>query len=154
MPGAAGTSGVLLGSPETVHPRLTGGIPVRVRPAASVCPERFGEARQPHTRLPGAAGLILVIVGVVAAAVLLPDDASDEAGTLQVGECFQNTGTTKDPKVDKLGCTDSRASYKVLKTVKGGVSGTLECADVKGATGSLTQIGTESFVVCFADNKR
>ncbi|KAA6224040.1 hypothetical protein CP973_20925 [Streptomyces albofaciens JCM 4342] len=99
-------------------------------------------------------GLILVIVGVVAAAVLLPDDASDEAGTLQVGECFQNTGTTKDPKVDKLGCTDSRASYKVLKTVKGGVSGTLECADVKGATGSLTQIGTESFVVCFADNKR
>ncbi|KOT89997.1 hypothetical protein ADK86_27360 [Streptomyces sp. NRRL F-5755] len=99
-------------------------------------------------------GLILIVVGVVAAAVFLPEDASDEAATLQAGECFQNTGTTKDPEVNKLGCTDSHADYKVLKTIKGGVSGTLECADVRGATGSLTQVGTESFVVCFADNKR
>ncbi|WP_457785925.1 LppU/SCO3897 family protein [Streptomyces rimosus] len=58
---------------------------------------------------------------MVAAAVFLPDDTSDEAGTLQAGECFQNTGTTKDPEVNKLVCTDSRADYKVLKTIKGGV---------------------------------
>ncbi|MFD9224726.1 hypothetical protein ACFYXH_20910 [Streptomyces sp. NPDC002730] len=98
-------------------------------------------------------GLVVVLAGLVAFSVFGPHDSKDDAGTLKAGDCFQNTGTTETPEVKKLGCTDAHADYTVLKTVKDAVSGTLACSDVTGATGSLTQVGAESFVVCFKESK-
>ncbi|MET7622383.1 hypothetical protein [Streptomyces sp. NPDC005408] len=97
-------------------------------------------------------GLVVVVAGLGAFSVFGPHDSKGDAETLKAGDCFQNTGTSNDAEVEKRGCTDSRADYKVLKTVKDGVTG-LACSDVTGATGSLTQVGAESFVVCFKDNK-
>ncbi|MEW2085977.1 hypothetical protein [Streptomyces sp. NPDC005283] len=95
-------------------------------------------------------GLVVVLAGLVAFSVFGPHDSTDDVGTLKAGDCFQNTGTTETPEVKKLGCTAAHADYTVLKTFKDAVTG-LVCSDVTGATGSLTQVGAESFVVCFKE---
>jgi hypothetical protein len=97
-------------------------------------------------------GLVVVVAGLVAFSVFGPHDQKDDAPALKAGDCFQNTGTDKEPEAKKLACGDSAAQYKVLKTIKGGVT-SLACSDVVGATGALTQVGAESFVVCFKENQ-
>ncbi|WP_160310913.1 hypothetical protein [Streptomyces sp. 150FB] len=97
-------------------------------------------------------GLVVVVVGLVAFSVFGPHDQKDGAPVLKAGDCFQNTGTDKEPEAKKLACGDSAAQYKVLKSIKGGVT-SLACSDVAGTTGALTQVGAESFVVCFEANQ-
>ncbi|MEU9480612.1 hypothetical protein [Streptomyces sp. NPDC048191] len=75
-----------------------------------------------------------------------------DADSVQAGDCFENTGTEKDPHIKKHDCDDARADYKVLKRFKDAVTD-MTCWDVKGATGSLTQVGSTSYVVCFKENK-
>lgn len=97
-------------------------------------------------------GLVVVVAGLVAFSVFGPHDQKDDAPALKAGDCFQNTGTDKEPEARKVACGDSAARYQVLKSVKGGVT-SLACSDVAGATGALTQVGAESFVVCFKENQ-
>ncbi|MFI0263148.1 hypothetical protein ACH4OW_29455 [Streptomyces sp. NPDC017056] len=80
------------------------------------------------------------------------DSKTGDMTVLQVGDCFKNTGSMEKPRPEKLGCAETGADYSVVKVVEDGVSGILECADAPAATGSLTQAGTTSRVVCFKAN--
>ncbi|RVU22965.1 hypothetical protein EOT10_21100 [Streptomyces antnestii] len=98
-------------------------------------------------------GVVLVLVGLVALWAFGPSDTKDQSASLKAGDCFQNVGTDKAAKAEKLDCTDPHADYKVLKMDKKGVVDTFSCSGVPGTTGSLTQSGAgDWFVVCFKDN--
>lgn len=93
---------------------------------------------------------IAVIAFVVNVTVFGVEEADDHDDVV-AGDCFRNTGSSKNPHIEKLDCGDARADHQALKKVKGSISD-VSCWDVKGSTGSLTQIGAESFVVCFKRN--
>ncbi|MEV6840521.1 hypothetical protein AB0N17_39585 [Streptomyces sp. NPDC051133] len=97
-------------------------------------------------------GVVLVLAGLVAFCVWGPRDTKDQSATLKAGDCFENVGTDKAAKAEKLDCTDPHADYKVLKMDKNGVVDTFSCSDVPGTTGSLTQSGPGNFVICFKNN--
>lgn len=94
-----------------------------------------------------------LFVAAVAASIAVNgfSSGSDDADSVQAGDCFENTGTEKDPHIKKHDCGDAHADYKVLKRFKDAVTD-MSCWDVKGATGSLTQVGSTSYVVCFKKN--
>ncbi|MEV0278232.1 hypothetical protein AB0I22_17860 [Streptomyces sp. NPDC050610] len=75
----------------------------------------------------------------------------DDAEDIQAGDCFENTGTKKQPQIKKHDCGDAHAAYKVLKRDDESVT-EISCWDVKGTTGTLTAAGAKDFVVCFEDN--
>ncbi|MEW2134382.1 hypothetical protein [Streptomyces sp. NPDC005435] len=96
--------------------------------------------------------VLVVLAGLVAFVSLGPYDKKDQSATLKAGDCFQNVGTAKNAKAEKLDCTDPHADYKVLKREKDAVVDTFACSGVPGTTGSLTQVAKDSFVVCFKKN--
>ncbi|EST36734.1 LppU/SCO3897 family protein [Streptomyces roseochromogenus] len=95
-------------------------------------------------------GLFVVSIGASIAVNGFSRGPGD-ADSVQAGDCFENTGTEKDPHIKKHDCGDAHAAYKVLKRFKNAVTD-ISCWDVKGATGSLTQVGSTSYVVCFKEN--
>ncbi|MEF3119398.1 hypothetical protein [Streptomyces chrestomyceticus] len=97
-------------------------------------------------------GMFVVLAGLLALAWFLRADKTGDAASLRQGDCFKNTGTTEKPRPEKLSCTEPGADYSVVKVVKGGVSATLECSGVPGTVGAFSQVGSDSFVVCFGDN--
>ncbi|MGW2650664.1 LppU/SCO3897 family protein [Streptomyces sp. NPDC001393] len=94
-----------------------------------------------------------LLVASIAASIAVNgfSSGSDDADSVQAGDCFENTGTAKDPHIKMHDCGDAHADYKVLKRIKDAVT-SISCWDVKGATGSLTQVGSTSYVVCFKEN--
>ncbi|MFI1969930.1 LppU/SCO3897 family protein [Streptomyces cinnamoneus] len=80
---------------------------------------------------------------------------SDDTTKLAVGDCLQNSGTNDKPNVKKRDCTDSKATFKVLKKVDGSTLYTLACQDVEERTAALTwKERSDSFTLCLGDNKK
>ncbi|WP_146214519.1 hypothetical protein [Streptomyces sp. ICBB 8177] len=77
----------------------------------------------------------------------------DDSQTLKAGDCAKNAGSDSDPKLDKLACSDSNATYKVLKKVAGSDDPEIACAGVAGTdTGFYETENGSSFVLCLAHN--
>lgn len=91
--------------------------------------------------------VVAVVVNVLVFGVEEKDDHAD----VVAGDCFQNTGTDKSPHIKKLDCGDAHADYQALKKIKSSIT-EMSCWGVEGATGALTQVGSESFTVCFKRN--
>ncbi|MCX5605011.1 hypothetical protein AB0H92_15795 [Streptomyces phaeochromogenes] len=78
----------------------------------------------------------------------------DDATKLQAGDCLRNTGSDSNATVEKLDCSDSKATHKVLAKKDGSSLAQLACQSVQGTTAALSwQEGSDSFVLCLADNK-
>ncbi|MGW7523501.1 LppU/SCO3897 family protein [Streptomyces sp. NPDC054783] len=78
----------------------------------------------------------------------------DDSKKLAVGDCLTNKGTDKDPNIEQLDCSDSKADYKVLKKDGSTSIAMLACQSVKGTTAALEwKEGSDSFVLCLGDNK-
>ncbi|MFI1254801.1 hypothetical protein ACH4U6_13510 [Streptomyces netropsis] len=90
--------------------------------------------------------IIMAVVGWIA--------SRDDAETAAVGDCVMNSGTATKPDVEVVDCKDAKAKYKVIKKVDGAKSAMATCSAVEGATGGYEQSrGSDSFVLCFSDNK-
>jgi hypothetical protein len=78
----------------------------------------------------------------------------DDATKLQAGDCLRNTGSDSNASVEKLDCSDSKATHKVLEKKDGSSLSQFACQSVVGTTAALSwQEGSDSFVLCLADNK-
>lgn len=95
---------------------------------------------------------ILAVMSAVALQFFGPHSSDTDPSTLKAGDCFKKTGSEDDQTVEKLDCGDPDAGYKVVKMDKDAVVDTFACQDAPGTTGSLTQAGAESFVICFKKN--
>lgn len=96
--------------------------------------------------------MVLALTSAVAISLFGPHSSDSDPSTLKAGDCFKKTGSKDDQTVEKLDCGDSDAGYQVVKMDKDAVVDTFACQDAPGATGSLTQVGAESFVICFKKN--
>ncbi|GGR11137.1 hypothetical protein WEB32_04985 [Streptomyces netropsis] len=117
----------------------------------------LGDSLQPDHRLRRIWMFVGVAVVVCVAAFLINGQftTEDDHTKVAAGDCFENTGSDKEPRIKKRDCGDPQAEYKALKKLDGAVTG-LACSDVEGATGALTQISYDkkSFVVCYTSNRR
>lgn len=94
---------------------------------------------------------IVVVAGLSLAAYgfLTKDDAEDVAA----GDCLRNTGSNSEPDIEKLDCSDSEATHKVLKKIEGS-SLSFSCNSVEGTVTSYTQQKKgDSFVLCLGPAK-
>ncbi|MHA5048071.1 LppU/SCO3897 family protein [Streptomyces sp. SD15] len=81
---------------------------------------------------------------------------SDDAKKLAVGDCLYNKGTSDDPDVVQVDCSDSKATHTVLKKADGTTLPSLTCGSVTNTTATLTltwEETGESFTLCLGDNK-
>jgi hypothetical protein len=118
-------------------------------PYAPVPPEQPKRSVRQYLRI---GGLILSLI-VIAGGWYLNRDAED-AKKLAVGDCLYNKGTSSDPEVVQVDCSDSKATHKVLKKADGSAVPQLTCQSVDGTTATLTWEETgESFTLCLGDNK-
>jgi len=92
---------------------------------------------------------VVVILIAVVAAIATQDDSK----SVKAGDCIQNTGSDSDPKIKQRDCTDSNATYKVLKKISGSSSPQVACANVANTTAGFyeTENG-DSFVLCLGEN--
>jgi hypothetical protein len=91
---------------------------------------------------------VVIVVGIVVA-VLNHNDAE----SVKAGDCMQNTGTDDNPDMKQRDCSDSRATYVVLKKISGSTD-TTKCDNVPGDKAAYyeTENGS-SFMLCLGDNK-
>lgn len=97
----------------------------------------------------------LAILGVVVViGILVGVFNSDDSQTVKAGDCVQNTGSDNSPDLKQRSCSDSDATYKVLKKVTGTSDPESACADVRGTESGFyeTENGS-SFVLCLGSNK-
>ncbi|MFF4405161.1 hypothetical protein ACMATS_19275 [Streptoverticillium reticulum] len=98
-----------------------------------------------------------IVVPVIALVVVVGGwlfGKSDDTTKLAVGDCLQNTGSSSSPSIKKLPCTDSKATYKVLKKIDGFTLASLACSNVEGATSALTwKERSNRFTLCLSNNK-
>ncbi|MGW3073741.1 MULTISPECIES: LppU/SCO3897 family protein [unclassified Kitasatospora] len=91
--------------------------------------------------------VVIVIVAIVKVAVL---DAADGPVRAKVGDCVQVTGSENHPKVDTVGCGDSKATHTVSKVVD-------DTFDVNACGGDFDalaqQMDSEKFVLCLTPKK-
>ncbi|MBB4892512.1 hypothetical protein FHS39_001523 [Streptomyces olivoverticillatus] len=115
----------------------------------------LGDSLQPDNRLRRLWIFAGVLVGVCVAAFFINRQfiTDDDHTTVTAGDCFENTGTTKNPEIRKRDCGDPKADYKVLKKLEDTYFTPFACSDVEGSTGALSQTGTKPFVVCFTGNR-
>ncbi|MEU9285771.1 hypothetical protein AB0D57_13860 [Streptomyces sp. NPDC048275] len=94
----------------------------------------------------------IAVLSVVVGGWLL--SSSDDAKKLAVGDCVYNKGTSDDPEVVQVDCSDSKATHTVLKKADGATLPSLTCGSVTNTTATLTWEETgESFTLCLGDNK-
>ncbi|NGO75910.1 hypothetical protein G6045_09525 [Streptomyces sp. YC504] len=97
----------------------------------------------------------LPIAGLLVAGIAYLVVGGDDAEKLAVGDCLRNKGTDSNASVEKLDCSDSKATHTVLKKADGSTLASLACTSVQDkTTATLTwQEGSDSFVLCLGDNK-
>lgn len=96
-------------------------------------------------------GIVLVLgSGILLFSCLTQDDSRDVA----VGDCLRNTGTDDSPDIEKLDCTDPKATHKVLKKIKN-ASLDYGCREVEGWNGTSYRQSKkrDSFVLCLGPAK-
>ena len=91
---------------------------------------------------------VLVVLGVAAFAWSQFDG---DPSTAKVGDCVQNKGTSSNPDVHVIKCSDPKAAYKVLKTADGDDDSV--CDSVAGTVVTFTETGSKDLVLCLGDNK-
>ncbi|MBU7597789.1 hypothetical protein JGS22_009195 [Streptomyces sp. P38-E01] len=121
-----------------------GGIPGQQPPQQSSPWEKFKKIKTIVVGIVVVAGLSLAAYGF-----LTKDDAEDVAA----GDCLRNTGSNSEPDIEKLDCSDSEATHKVLKKIEGS-SLSFSCNSVEGTVTSYTQQKKgDSFVLCLGPAK-
>ncbi|MFD8479135.1 hypothetical protein [Kitasatospora sp. NPDC059673] len=101
-------------------------------------------------KLLSAVGILVVIVVVAIVKVGLRDMLSDKPVHAKVGECVSVTGSDNDPKVDTVGCGDSKATHTVEKVIDNSFD-THACGPEFDALGQ--QLGSDKFVLCLTPKK-
>ncbi|WP_416977932.1 LppU/SCO3897 family protein [Streptomyces sp. T028] len=123
-----------------------GGAPVPPPPAPAG--KRMGKKA---IRIIGAI-VVAVIIGILkfgAGWFLTRDDAE----TTSVGACMYNEGTDTNADLNEVGCTDSKAQYKVVEKFDGS-SDDSKCEAVTDATISYVQYGGgHDVVLCLKEVK-
>ncbi|MEV5237617.1 hypothetical protein AB0K89_00510 [Streptomyces cinnamoneus] len=99
--------------------------------------------------------VVLPILGLIIAGGAWLFGKGDDTTKLAVGDCLQNTGTSTKPSIEKLDCSDAKATHKVLKKVDGSTLAQLACTNVDGTIAALTwKERSDSFTLCLGSSKK
>ncbi|TVL92372.1 hypothetical protein [Streptomyces sp. SAJ15] len=102
-----------------------------------------------------ARNIVLPIAGIGIAVGAYLGGVGDDTLELAAGDCLQNTGSTSNPDIEKLECTDAKATHKVLKKVDGTSLSDLACQSTAGTVAAITwKEGSDSFVLCLGNAKK
>ncbi|MFB7506352.1 LppU/SCO3897 family protein [Streptomyces broussonetiae] len=117
-------------------------------PYAPVPPQQPKRSVRKYLRIAG------LVVGLIVIAGGWYFNHADDTTKLAVGDCLTNKGSSTDPKIEQLDCSDSKADYKVLKKDGSTSLAQLACQSVQGTTAAIEwKEGSDSFVLCLGDNK-
>ncbi|MEU8971311.1 hypothetical protein AB0D11_18915 [Streptomyces monashensis] len=137
--------------PQGGYPQQPGqpGFPQQgMAPYAPVPPQQPKRGVRQYIRIIGAIVSLIVIAGGWYL------NKTDDTQKLAVGDCLTNNGSSKDPKIEKLGCSDPKADYKVLKKDGSTSMAMFACQSVQGTTAAIEwKEGSDSFVLCLGNNK-
>ncbi|WP_042386429.1 LppU/SCO3897 family protein [Streptacidiphilus melanogenes] len=131
-----------------------------VPPQGYAAPQATGYATPPAPKSAKRGGgfgkKLLIRLGVVVllfAAWFVYDQVTGAPDTAKVGDCVQNSGTDANPDVHVIGCSNSAATFKVLKVIDG--SDYHQCTAVPGYEAAYTETGGDSsdLVLCLGANK-
>lgn len=130
------------------QPGQPGFPPPGAAPYAPMPPQKPKRGVKQYLRIAG------IVVGLIVVAGGWWANHNDDTTKLAVGDCLTNKGSDKDPKIEKLDCSDSKADYKVLKKDGSTSLAMLACQSVQGTTAAIEwKEGSDSFVLCLGDNK-
>ncbi|MFJ5922799.1 hypothetical protein ACIQF6_09350 [Kitasatospora sp. NPDC092948] len=92
-----------------------------------------------------ALGVVLIFVVIAVVKFGLRDAMTDKPVHAKVGQCVAVTGSDTDPKVDTVGCDDSKATHTVEKVI----DKTFDTNACGGEFDALAQqLGSDKFVLC------
>ncbi|MFD7643845.1 hypothetical protein ACFV4P_24670 [Kitasatospora sp. NPDC059795] len=127
--------------------------------AGGPAPFEYGQAAQAAAAAPkktlgkkliSGLGILVVIIVIAVVKFAVRDAMTDKPVHAKVGQCVSVTGSDNDPKVDTVGCDDSKATHTVEKVIDNTFD-THACGDEFDALAQ--QLGSDKFVLCLTPKK-
>ncbi|MGW4381690.1 LppU/SCO3897 family protein [Kitasatospora sp. NPDC004531] len=126
--------------------------------AAGQAPFQYGQAPQVPVapkktigkKLLSGLGILVLVIIIGVVKFVIRDATTEKPVHAKVGQCVAVTGSETDPKVDNVGCDDSKATHTVEKVIDNTFD-THACGDEFDALAQ--QLGSDKFVLCLTPKK-